>query len=390
MPAFRQKRILITSLVWLAAVFFFLYRYGVNTSGEAEKFINDANSIISSGPLSNGVFSLFYLSYSCLLAFFIKFSVSFFVLGLLQIFLSFFAGLLLYRMLLEQTGKDFIAFIAFAVWLFCYPVQKWLLFAYSEAVHTSLLVIGMYYYMKLLRSPNAVNFLAYLLITLFIITTRPVGIIFLLTSFAVLIFFLFARGNKKTGWLLSGLAIITVIVLLNSPFRFFINPDSLKRMEVICQLPQESSHAYTEYNTAGLGVAYDVIKNDIGFGHFFRIGFAKLGSFFGLIRPWFSTKNNIVLGLYLFLYPFAVWGIFSRRKKYPLLIFFCVSYILITAAGIFVTCDEWSGRFVSPVFPFIIICAAMGLDACAERFRKKQVTQPPAFSSASENTIHNT
>jgi hypothetical protein len=158
------------------------------------------------------------------------------------------------------------------------------------------------------------------------------------------------------------LLVVAIIGVANSPLTTFINPDSLKRMEIICQVPEKNvSESYLEFNNAGLYKSYLVIKNEIGIGNFFVVGFKKLGRFFGMQRPYYSWHNNLLLLLYWIFYPFLLVGIFSSQgKSFYYVKLFSIFYLLFTSVAIFFTCDDWANRFISPVFPFILQLAAAG------------------------------
>ncbi len=357
----RKSRIV--SVLFLAVMLLLLFFFGVNLQGEASKFLNEANAINSGTPFPNGSFSFFYFFYSLLTAVFLKLGLSFIFFGAFQIGMSWIAALCLRKLILQMSADDRLAFVAFLLYLFCYPIQKWNFFLYSEGLHTSFVVIGVYAFYKLLLKPGFPSAIFFAFILFLIITTRPVGVLFLMAAFLTFNYILFIRKQKRAALLCAAGGIAVLIILLNSPVRYFINPDSLRRMEIICQVPQQNSDVtYTQYNRAGLKQAYVVVKNEIGFGRFFHAGFMKLRSFFGLVRPYYSLKNNVLLGWYLLLYPLACIG-FSRIRRTPVssLLFFSLVYILTTAAGIFVTCDDWSDRFIAPVMPFIIIPGALGI-----------------------------
>lgn len=114
--------------------------------------------------------------------------------------------------------------------------------------------------------------------------------------------------------MVAGMGILSMIAVLNSPLTAFVNPDSLKRMEIICQVPETGVDVpYEEFNRQGLSKAFAVIKDEIGIGNFLKNGFIKLGYFFGMYRSYYSRQNNLLLLCYTLLYPFALIGIFSNK-----------------------------------------------------------------------------
>lgn len=355
-------KLIFISVFYFCVMFFFLFKFGINIGGEAFKYLLDAKSLLNGQGLNYGEFSYFYISYSFLIAVFLKLKIDLVFLSVFQISLSFAAGFCLYKLLNKKITNRFVSLSLFVFYLFCYPIQKWIFFAYSEGVHTSLVVFGLYFFIKLIDDYSFKNLLLFFLITFLIFTTRPVGIIFILaTSFSLIIYF-FTSHQKKLFWIFCISAIAALVVTLNSPFRYFINPDSLRRMEVICQVPQKGNAApYSQFNRTGLVGAFRVVKNEIGFMNFFKTGIQKIQSFFGLTRSYFSFKNNLFLSLFWLFYPFAIIGAFNKRYQHFLMLkIFSVSYILMTSLAIFFTCDDWSDRFIAPVFPFVVLLATMG------------------------------
>jgi hypothetical protein len=368
---FFDKKIIVTAVVYFLISAVLLFKYGIQLGGEAEKFIENANRIINGQELFNGVFGYFYIAYSILVALFIKLSVNLIIIAVLQVILSFIAALCLYKLLIQGLKNRDIAFLFFIVYLLCYPIQKWNFFLYSESVHTSLLVIGIYFFNKWLIEKKNYRLVALGAVLLLILFSRPVGILFLLSLCTALLFWFYHSQKKILFYILSCVGVLSVILILNSPFTAFVNPDSIRRMEIICQVPEANQViVYKEYNREGLYKAYKVIKDEIGFGNFFKNGFKKLGYFFGMYRSYYSWQNNLLLICFTVFFPFALIGVFSKQDKaYYYIKLFAVVYLLFTSIGIFFTCDEWSNRFISPAFPFILILAAAGFLSVNKRVK---------------------
>ncbi len=359
-----QKKIVVTSIIYLLISAFILYRYGINTTGEAAKYIEDAHRILNGENLRNGFFSNFYIAYSFLVAFFIHFPFSLQGVACMQILFSFIAGCCIYKILLNETEDERISFITLVCYLLCFPVQKWNFFLYTESLHTSLMVAGLYFLYCIVQKMQIERWWVFVFFLLLIIFSRPVGIIFLITAILIWIIWLIKKQRRIIYYPVIITFIGLCIILLQSKFVFYFNPDSLRRMEIICQVPQaNSSLSYKEYNSAGLSSFFNVIVNEIGIKNFFTLGIKKLGTFFGMVRSFYSTPHNaILLCTEVILYPLAAAGLFFfRREKIFYVKIFSLLYILITSVGIFFTCDEWSNRFIAPVLPYIIIMAGIGL-----------------------------
>jgi hypothetical protein len=366
-----EKKIGITGIAYLLIGVYILYRYGINMNGEASKYIEDAQNILKGQKLRIEFFSIFYVVYSLIISFFIHFSFSLHGVGVVQILLSFIAGCCVFKILFNITGDKKIAYARFIFYLVCFPIQKWNYFLYTESLHTSFIVIGLYFFYCILYKGQNERWWIYLILLLLIIFSRPVGIIFLLATLLTGFAWLIKKKKKVIYYSVIIGSIIGVFFLLQSPFVFYFNPDSLRRMEIICQVPGTKMPVdYKEYNSSGLAAFFHIIFSDIGFKNFLSTGIKKVGYFFGMIRGFYSLRQNIILVLTgLLLYPFAIAGIFLfRNGKAFFLKFFCVAYILITTTGIFFTCDEWSNRFIAPVLPCVVILAGLGLSYASRKF----------------------
>jgi hypothetical protein len=358
---FIEKRILFSLILYFLLSGLLLYHFGLLTGGEAEKYIDNANRILQGHELRNGFFGIFYVAYSLLVAFFVKFNLPLVGIAVVQIVLSALAANCLYRLLQQTLKNNAVAFLFFIAYLVCYPIQRWNFYLYSESFHSSLLLMGLYFFYTTLQGIRSGKWVLMIMLLL-ILFSRPVGILFWISAIGVFVLWLYHHQQKLLAGGIMLLGILALLGLANSPVTAFINPDSIKRMEVICQVPAtQADTSYQEFNRAGLYKAYTVIRDDIGWGNFLSIGFKKLGNFFGMYRPYYSWQNNSLLWLYWIFYPLALIGIFSKQLPEFLYIkWFSISYLLLTSLAIFFTCDDWANRFISPAFPFVLILAAAG------------------------------
>lgn len=372
-PITHKRYIGIAALLYFLLGGFILFKYGIQLGGEAEKYIDNANRILRHDTLRNGIFGIFYFTYSVIVAFFIHFSLPLNGVAILQLVLSFLAGWCLYRLLLDLLQKEGIALLFFLAYLFCYPIQKWNFYLYSESLHTSLLMIATYLLYRALHLNTFKAWLAVGLLCLAVAFSRPVGVIFLAATALVLIAVFYRTGRIRLALLGLAISLAGLIAVANSPLAAFVNPDAVRRMEVICQVPQEGADtSYTEFNRSGLMSAFRVIKNEVGIGKFTGTGFSKLGAFYGMYRPYYSWYSNLLLLFYLVFYPFAIMGIFKRREGLSSSVkLLSITYLLFTSLAIFVTCDDWANRFISPAFPFILLLSAMGAGVVATKFMKR-------------------
>lgn len=359
---FLQKKFIVAFIAYFLLGGILLFHYGIQTGGEAEKYIDNAGRLLHGRELRNGFFGTFYALYSLMVAIVTKLSMPLVIVAVLQLILSYVAALSFYKVLVNAFETGGTAFLFFIAYLCCYPIQKWNFFLYSEGIHTSLVVIGVYFFDKLLREKKYGSLLAFGSMLLLVLFSRPSGLLFLGSIAVVSLIWLYKSGKRITLYSLLLLSIATVVGIANSPVTAFVNPDSIRRMEVICQVPDANADtAYREFNRAGLWKAYTTIRDEVGFGKFSVIGMKKLGCFFGMYRPYYSWKNNMLLLMFCIFYPFALFGIFSRPPgSFFYIKMLAVVYLLFTSVTIFITCDDWANRFISPAFPFILILAAFG------------------------------
>jgi len=359
---FIEKRILFSLILYFLLSGLLLFHFGLQTGEEAEKYVDNAHRILQWNELRNGFFGIFYLAYSLLVAFFVKFNLPLVGVAVVQIVLSAMAAICLYRLLQQTLKNNTVAFLFFIAYLCCYPIQRWNFFLYSESFHSSLLLMGLYFFYTTLQGIRSGKLVLSILLLL-ILFSRPVGMLFWISAIGVLLMWLYHRQQKLLAGGIMLLGILALVGLANSPVTAFVNPDSIKRMEVICQVPvAQTDTRYQGFNRSGLVKAYTVISDDIGWGNFLSIGFKKLGNFFGMYRPYYSWQNNGLLWLYWIFYPLALIGIFSKQPPEFLYIkWFSIYYLLLTSLAIFFTCDDWANRFISPAFPFVLILAAAGM-----------------------------
>lgn len=372
-----DRNIVLAGAVYFLVCGMILFKFGIQLNGEAEKYTDCANRILQGKGLRNGFFGILYVFYSVIVAIFIKSSIHLAGVAILQVGLSYFAALCLYKLLIETLENRTVAFLFFVAYLLCYPLQKWNFFLYTEGMHTSLVVIAVYFFHKVVTRETTGRWIVFGLMILAVIFSRPVGMIFFFAALLTFTVRLFKQKRRVGAIFVAATGIACIIGILNSPVISFINPDSLKRMEIICQVPEANAGiVYQEVNPAGLGTAYRVIRDEIGFGKFIKIGGKKLAYFFGMVRPYYSRQNNGLLILYWLFYPLALLGIFSKTSShFDHLRMLSVVYLIFISLTIIFTCDDWANRFIAPAFPFILIPAAAGfqrLSGGLNFFRKKK------------------
>ena len=362
-------------ILYLSISLFILYKIGINIGGEGAKYIIDANNYLHLKSSERGVFGIFYIVYSLFVALIIKLGLPYSIIAVIQLICSAIAGCALYKTISDITGNRRVGLLGFIFFITCLTVQQWNYFLYSESLHCSFIVIAIYYFHKIFverQNPKTGMFILMLFLVFF---SRPVGVIFMVALAITLIIWLFKNNKRRTGIILSLFGLIVFGLMLQLHWAFYFNPDSLRRMEIICQVPINGSGVgYTEYNKAGLGEFAKVIVHEIGVGNFLQLGFRKVASFYSLRRSFYSTSHNLLLILTtLLFYPMAIIGmLFYKKPGINYVKLLLLLYIGITSVGIFFTCDEWSNRFIVPVLPMVIILACLGIEQIRLGWLKSQ------------------
>jgi hypothetical protein len=96
----------------------------------------------------------------------------------------------------------------------------------------------------------------------------------------------------------------------------------------------------------------------------------KLYYFFIHVKPYYSFYHNVyILSLLCMVYVFAFFGFLKSKIKKQVL-FFIYLFIVLQAAMVGLTVEDWDGRFLMPLFPFLSLFAGTGCFLFFVRFRK--------------------
>ncbi len=91
-------------------------------------------------------------------------------------------------------------------------------------------------------------------------------------------------------------------------------------------------------------------------------------SLFTFTRPYYSTEHNFVNAIFFAFYPLAMIGLWRtwRQSRIRLVL----ALIVFNTVLVSLTHDEWSGRFVVPLLPWLMALAVLALgDRTAQRTR---------------------
>lgn len=348
---------LITFTLWLVVNIFFLLKNGMVTTGEAEKYIGQANLFSQSGHLSASNLWM-YFTQIALLSFCIKFKLDFVCAVIVQLFFNFFSLLYFYNTLVCLLKSSVIALIGALILLLNQPYQEFNTFLQTESLFYSFSLILSCYVIRV-EKLSLKKFTIIILLLFLVCITRPTGLLFIPPVFLYLFFIYFRKlGALKKLSILGATSFLFLFLInkaLSSGGEFdFMLP--FRNEDIICGLPSlthAASITTSSESNSIFGLLYYVTHN---FGQFIRLAWDKTIAFFGLYRTYYSTWHNIYLIAYFSLiHIFTLAGISFWIKKDLYKFLYFLSAIFMTWLTVMLTCDDWHNRFYLSISPYLII-----------------------------------
>ncbi len=315
---------------------------GVLMDKEAAKYVGCAHQV-----LQGDFHDLFgnYLKYSAYVLFLLPFVALGIPAGavLVQIVLMVLAALALRKLAIRLAEKLPCGDLAMALFLLCPFIQSWTLALYTEAFFTCVSIL---FLERITRSRKPDAFV--LLLGVITVLARPVGLIFVGPA-------LLWKVTKGNQWLFWSGCMVLLVLALSIPG---IRPAQLGPIvsgQVLAGVPDDVLPDPTFVGTSILDAQLFLLKN-LSFVEWLALIGRRMTSFFTLTRTHFSTFHNLVNGTFYLLYPLAILGIWKHRRNSLLPLFFAI--LLMNALLIGLTHDEWSGRFMVPILPLVIVLAS--------------------------------
>jgi hypothetical protein len=330
-----------THLLFMGILF---WHQGAQVDLEAQKYLGCAHEV-----LNGDVHDLLgnYLKYAS----YVLFLLPFVALGIpgaaiaAQLALGLCAAFAFSNWVDRMMGSKAIGNIAMAMLLLSYPIQVWGLAMYTEHYFTSLTIL----FLERITRNGRINSAA-IVIGLLVLFARPVGMLFVGPAF---LWKLFAQSSRGFVLVLGCIALLAAAISIPGVEHAQLAP--IAEGHVIAGVP---AHDYEADDLQGSRVldAQRFLINKLGASEWLVLTLERIASLFTLTRPWYSTGHNAFVSLFYVLYPLALLGIWLGRKDpmVRLVIAITVTY----AALIGLTHDEWSGRFLVPLIPLIIVLAS--------------------------------
>lgn len=317
---------------------------GIHTEKEALKYLGCAQDILQ-GDFTDILGN--YVKYGA----YVLFLLPFVALGvpelaaLGQIILGILAALALGRIALRITGNAPAGNLVMALLLLCYPVQQWTLALYTESFFTSMAILFVERFTREQR-PDVWT-IALALITVF---ARPVGMLFVGPAMVWK-----ATGPNAPKWLQGlrwpGYAAV-LLLAISLPGIRAPQLEPIVDAHVIAGIAEDPG-ALAAFEGSSILAAQVFLLKRHGVGDWLWLGMRRIASLYNLPRGYFSTAHNVLVGVWMLLYPLAIWGLWYWRRHSDVRLI--ITMLLLHTLLVGLTHDEWSGRFVVPLLPWMVL-----------------------------------
>ena len=346
-------------LIWTALQVILFLHYGVKTSVDSVIYQENAAALLN-GVVPAGR-DIWYISYSFFLA-----AAS--LLGgddvaiLFQVLISGVALYFLYRATYKITANEITSLLTCAFYLGWIKIHQWNFFIYTDSLFTSMSIVS---FAALVLSKSSKQYALTFIIFLFTVFIRPTGIALIAGVLVYGFAHSYHRISRKV-WLTTIILSIAVgLLILNFVMRDYNFIDSYLKAELIypnvtlgLQPPDDLITPSDEHSPLVSLITF-IFSNPF---YFFKITTFKLLLFLGNVKPYFSLVHNVLIMGFLFpLYFFAIKGFQnfpSNRKEH----YFVAGFVIMQCAIVSLTSENWDGRFLIPILPFVFMLSAVGIN----------------------------
>jgi len=284
------------------------------------------------------------------------------VIVLMQLLLSGVALCCIYRstnIITDSRRTAFFAGFPYIVWI---KIHQWNFYIYTESLFTSMSIIS---FASLVLSKTVKQYVFASLIFLFTFFIRPTGVA-LLAGLLIYGFALnYQRVSKNARLMIMSIILISGIILINFMMNDFNFINSYQKAEIIYPNislglnPPKKTFIPSEDSSPIVTLIQFIYYNPI---YFFSITVIKFLLFIGNVKPYFSPLHNAVIIVILYpLYFFALKGFryFAPNQKEH---YFIAGFVIAQCAIVSLTSENWDGRFLIPILPFVFILSAVGIN----------------------------
>lgn len=328
---------------------------GVLVDQEALKYTSCARSVLH-GDFSDLTGN--YLKYAGYIIFLLPFVAldNLWLAVLSQVALGFIASEALARYTERITGNIALGRVAMALFLLCPLIQVWTLALYTEHFFTCMIILFLERLDRVSRMDATTTGLGVL--ALF---ARPVGLFFVVPS----LLWRYRRAQVLvpfSRWAFAMACVALFAAAISVPRIAAPQLEPIASGQVIAGVGGGGTEGF-----AGTTImdAQQHLLDRVGLAQWAHITLRRTASLFNLSRPWYSARHNAIHTLFFALYPLALLGAVRwwKNERVRLL----VAILALNVALVGLTHDEWSGRFVVPLLPWVIVLACASLQSSCPR-----------------------
>lgn len=218
----------------------------------------------------------------------------------------------------------------------------------------------------LYKPDNFKNVALILIVLLFTLIARPLGILFTVGVY----FYFFFSATKKWKIVIACSSVVMIVIgyfFVNTVFSSIHDwtiTQGFEEESIICDLPASQPYQKLDLAKTGSPVYHLWYYLTHNFLHFLRFAGIKIQYFFLMTRKYYSNIHNLYLLLNVIpLYLFVLCSFFIRKHYFSKeIVAFLVSTILIYALAIVFQCDDYHNRFLLSIYPLFILLAARAIE----------------------------
>lgn len=351
---------LIIFIAWLCSTVIYLKIFGIFSGLEAEKYINEAHSLIETGSFSAPRF-WFYSITIFVLAIAFKLKIGITGAFIIQALINLFAYLFLAKALIKIFANAATALLIVTYLIAFLPYQAWVVFLFTESLFFSLILI-LFSFLVLYKPDSPRNLIITGLLVLLVIMARPLGLLFAGSCFVYIYCNVTAGWKKIMGFsaVLLGIGAYYCINIIFSTIPDWHITQAFEQESIICNLPASPPYTVLKLSSTGSPVYQLYFYLTHNFSHFLHFTGVKLNYFFLMARPYYSKSHNYFLILNnVLIYALALAGLYFKQLSFNrgVKAFILCSIFLYTLTIIF-QCDDYHNRFILSIYPFFVILAA--------------------------------
>ena len=339
---------IILFLSWSTVNLFWFFYKGIQIVHDSQRFINE------SWAWNNGrfeySFKFWYSIYIAILS--LNFSLTHSLLSVifLQLFLSIFSLLYFYKALQTYTSERY-ALIGVCFLVLYLPIQQWNWYVLTESFYVSFIVLCCAAFILNKRW-------LVLLCLLMVMGIRPTGFTLLL-SLLVSLYYLNFKSitiTNKIFWL--GIPVLIVLLYFINAHTFaFVQflKASFSLGEVICGSTiwsVDTLYAYTANHNTLFYELYNIIAHY--WKTFIPLFLFKVIVLLSDVRPYYHWFHNVFV--LIFLVPFYSFILYRfRNQALNTVRLLAIVFIILNTTIVGMTYVDWDGRFLVPLFPFLVL-----------------------------------